>query len=117
MNSVLAASEVAGAFSLLAWRSVEVEAEAGLMVRVHGGILRVRAGEGSAPRFLSAGDCFVAWRAGCIELKAYTNAELRIEWPREAGERLSPGLEPIDWTPEARRAPMEPIAQGLRPWA
>jgi hypothetical protein len=115
MNSVLAASEVAGPFSLIAWRRVAVEAKAGLMVRVQGGVLRLSPGEGSAPRFLGAGDCFVARRAGFIELKAYTNAELRIEWPRAAAERLSPGLEPVSWHEEARRAPMEPIAQGLRP--
>jgi hypothetical protein len=114
MNSVLAASEVAGAFSLLAWRSVSVAAEPGLMVRVQGGVLRLRAGKGGAPRILGAGDCFVGRHAELINLKAYTNTELRIEWPGAQGERLSPGLEPVSWHEEPRRAPMEPIALGLR---
>jgi hypothetical protein len=115
MNSVLAASEVAGAFSLLAWRSVSVAAEPGLMLRVQGGVLRLRAGDGGAHRILGTGDCFVGRRAELIDLKAYTNTELRIEWPCAQDERLSPGLEPIDWAPEPRRAAMEPIALGLRP--
>ncbi len=115
MNSVLAAAEVAGPFSLPAWRSVSIAAEPGLMVWVHGGVLCLGAGEGAAPRVLSAGDCFVARRAESIDLKAYTNAELRIEWPDALDERLSPGLEPIEWIPEPRRAAMEPVAHALRP--
>lgn len=115
MNSVLAAAEVAGPFSLPAWRSVSIAAEPGLMVWVHGGVLRVRTDELSAPRVLSIGDAFVARRAGSIELKACTNTELRIEWPGTLDERLSPGLEPVTWIPEPRRAAMEPVARGLRP--
>ena len=50
-----------------------------------------------------------------IEAKAYTPAELHIEWPERGLERLSPGLEPLTWPAEGAPGAMEPIARALRP--
>lgn len=109
MNSVLARNELDASFTLLARRSMPVAAEPGLTVHVRGGELRVR--EGDSARMLEAGACYVASRAGVIELKALAHAELHIEWPGPGTERLSPGLEPLAWP----QAPVEPIAQAARP--
>lgn len=99
MNSVLAGNEIGGRFTLLAWRSLGIEAQAGLVVYVRGGIVRLREPGKVRPRVLDRGMSFTAQRGSRIEISAFTNAELEIDWP--SLERLSPGLEPIA---------MEPIA-------
>lgn len=102
----LGADTLAGRFSLIAWRSVSIQAQAGLVVYVRSGVLRVRERASATPRILGAGTSFAARRDGKIQLSANTNAELFIEWPTRELERLSPGLEPVT---------MEPMARALRP--
>ena len=103
----LDADTVAGRFSLLAWRSVSIRAQPGLVVYVRGGVVRVREGGKGSPRIVGAGACFAAHRHGRLQLSACTtNAELAIEWPGARLERLSPGLEPVT---------MEPMARAPRP--
>ena len=106
MNSVLARQQVDGRFTLLAWRSLAIQAQPGLVLYVRSGIVRVREPGGARPRVLDTGMSFAAHRGSPIEISAFTNAELEIEWPDARLERLSPGLEPIA---------MEPIARASRP--
>lgn len=107
MNSVLAKHEIDASFTLLAWRSLRIEAEPGLVVYVRSGIVRVREADKARPHVLDTGVSFTAHRSGPIEVSAFTNAALEIEWPGARLERLSPGLEPIE---------LEPIALASRPW-
>lgn len=106
MNSVLARHEIDAGFTLLAWRSLAIQAQAGLVVYVRSGIVRVREPGRARPRVLDTGMNFTAHRGSPIEISAFTNAELEIEWPGARLERLSPGLEPIA---------MEPFAAASRP--
>lgn len=106
MNSVLTRNGIEAGFTLLAWRSLVIAAEPGLIVHVRGGMLRVREGAGGAPQVLEAGGRFVARRGGLMRLQAPTHAELHLEWPDAGAGRLSPGLEPVA---------MEPIARAARP--
>jgi hypothetical protein len=101
MNSVLARQQIDGRFTLLAWRSLAIQTQAGLVVYVRSGIVRLREPGRARPRVLDTGMSFAAHRGSPIEIAAFTNAELEIEWPEARLERLSPGLEPIA---------MEPIA-------
>jgi len=101
MNSVLARQHIEGRFTLLAWRSLGIQAQAGLVMYVRSGIVRLREPGRARPRVLDTGMSFTAHRGSPIEIAAFTNAELEIEWPEARPERLSPGLEPIA---------MEPIA-------
>jgi hypothetical protein len=104
MNSLLARQHIEGRFTLLAWRSLAIQAQPGLALYVRSGIVRVREPGRARPRVLDTGMSFAAHRGSPIEISAFTNAELEIEWP--SLERLSPGLEPIA---------MEPIARASRP--
>lgn len=101
MKSVLARHQIDGSFTLLAWRSLAIQAQRGLVVYVRSGIVRLREAGKARSRVLDTGVSFAAHRKGPIEISAFTNAELEIEWPDARLERLSPGLEPIA---------MEPIA-------
>jgi hypothetical protein len=105
-TAALGADTIAGRFSLIAWRSIPIQAQAGLVVYVRSGVLRVRERANAKPHILGAGACFAARHGGRIQLSAYTNAELFVEWPARELERLSPGLEPVT---------MEPIPPAPRP--
>jgi hypothetical protein len=102
----LGADTIAGRFSLIAWRSIAIQAQPGLVVYVRSGIVRLREARNARPRVLDTGVSFAAHRGGTIEISAFTNATLDIEWPGMRLERLSPGLEPVA---------MEPIARAPRP--
>lgn len=102
----LGADTLAGRFSLIAWRSVSIQAQPGLVVYVRSGIVRLREAGNARPHILDTGVSFAARCSGTIEISAFTNAELDIEWPGMCLERLSPGLEPLA---------MEPIPGPPRP--
>lgn len=102
----LGADIVAGRFSLIAWRSISVQAQPGLVVYLRSGIVRLREAGKARPRILDTGVSFAAHRSGPLGISAFTNAELDIEWPGMRLERLSPGLEPVA---------LEPIARAPRP--
>lgn len=95
-NAVLDADTIAGPFSLTGREPVRVDVTPGTVVHVRNGAVAISRAYDPREYFVRAGSRFVAERAGPIVLEPLGRAELRIERPDEADERLSPGLEPAD---------------------
>jgi hypothetical protein len=98
-GALLTRAQIGGRLSLVDRRPLEIAAERGLIVRVATG--SVWSGQSSDPqyRLVSAGECFVADRAGSLTVRTLDRGEIEIDWPPLAAERLSPGLEPISLVP------------------
>lgn len=94
-NAVLDADTIAGPFSLTGREPVQVYVTPGTVVQVRIGAVAISRAYDPREYLVRAGARFVAERAGHLVLEPLGRAELRIEGPAEADERLSPGLEPV----------------------
>lgn len=114
MNAeTLSYETLAGPFSLIGRGPVTVQARPGLVVQVRAGALAIRRAYDPREYFVRAGSRFVAECAGDMVLEALGRAELRLDWPEENGERLSPELESLD-LPAPARLSMEPLSASVR---
>jgi len=114
MNAAtLNARTLGGPFSLIGRGPVKVQALPGLVVQVRSGALAIRRAHDLREYFVRAGNRFVAERTGELVLEPLGRAELRLEWPEEDDERLSPGLEPLE-LPVVLPGRMEPLSAAAR---
>lgn len=114
MNAaMLNAETVAGSFSLIGRGPVKVQALPGLVVQVRSGALAIRRAHDPREYLVRAGHRFVSERAGEMLIEPLGRAELRLEWPDAEDERLSPGLEPLEF-PFALARRMELLSAAAR---
>jgi len=82
-------ANVEGAFSLPAYGSISLDAEAGLVIRVRAGCLWVPHHEEHCSVGVGAGEQFVVGRAGELTVLGSRGTQVEFEWPSHNAARGS----------------------------
>jgi len=88
-ESTLSRANVEGAFSLPAYGSISLDAEAGLVIRVRAGCLWVPHYEEHCSVGVGAGELFVVGRAGELTVLGSRGTQVEFEWPSHNAARGS----------------------------
>lgn len=81
VNESLTRAQIAGRLSIFGRSAVTVEAERGLVVRVHQGHLWIGQAHDTAYRQVRAGESYAVEHDGELVLRADTRSELEVAWP------------------------------------
>lgn len=80
-DSVFTRANAEGTFSLLEYGSIDIDAEAGLVIRVHAGCLWAPHHEEHCSVGVSAGEQFIVKRAGRVTVLADRGTQVELGWP------------------------------------
>lgn len=80
-DSAFSRSTTDGAFSLFEHGSISIDAEAGLVIRVHAGCLWVPHHEEHCSVGVGAGEQFTVQRTGRVTVLANRGTQVELQWP------------------------------------